>query len=54
MILVMAFMIINPFNFPIWVIIVAWMGLVADVIFELYELTKKTEDFEYNARQRFR
>jgi hypothetical protein len=32
MVLLIAFMVINPFGFPDWVISLAWVGLVIDLI----------------------
>lgn len=37
-ILLMAFMVLNPFGFPMWVIYLAWIGLVGDVLLGLWNL----------------
>ena len=37
-ILLMAFMVVNPFGFPDWVLTIAWVALIVDIIFGLFNL----------------
>ena len=38
LILMIAFMVLNPFGFPDWVITLAWIGVVIDVSAEIINL----------------
>ncbi len=40
-VLLIAFMCINPFVFPQWVLLLAWIALVIDVIFNTINLIIK-------------